>query len=112
MLLHAEPPQARGRPGRAREKGLNWNFVTLEVHDITDADARGSEAIYQNGKLVGRATHGGYGWRLGKSLALAMVHPDHSATGTELEIKLLGKLHRVTVIDESPFDADNEALRA
>ena len=65
-----------------------------------------------DGKLVGRATHGGYGWRLGKSLALAMVRPDCSATGTALEIKLLGKLHRATVIEESPFDPDNGALRA
>ena len=86
--------------------------MTLEVHDVSDVDARGSEAIYQNGTLVGRATHGGYGWRLEKSLALAMVKPEFSASGTQLEIKLLGKMHKATVIEESPFDADNEALRA
>jgi dimethylglycine dehydrogenase len=97
---------------RQREEGLNWNYVTLQVHGIADADARGNEAIYRNGRLVGRATHGGYGWRVGKSLALAMVRPDVAATGTELDIKILGKLHRATVIPESPFDPDNTALRA
>jgi dimethylglycine dehydrogenase len=47
-----------------------------------------------------------------KSLALGMVHPDCSAIGTELEIKILGKLFNVTVIAESPYDPENSALRA
>jgi dimethylglycine dehydrogenase len=97
---------------RAREEGLKWNFVTLEVHDVTDADARGSEAIYRDGELVGRATHGTYGWRLQKSLALAMVRPEFSNLGTELQIKILGTLYRATVIEESPFDPENAALRS
>src|SRR5690606_7735730 len=66
---------------RLREEGPKWTYVTLEVHDVTDADARGSEAIHKDGKLVGRATHGGYGWRVGKSLALAMVKPEFAAEG-------------------------------
>ncbi|WP_274426791.1 GcvT family protein [Chelativorans sp. YIM 93263] len=96
---------------RQREEGLRWNYVTLEVHDVTDADARGSEAIYKDGRLVGRATHGGYGWRVGKSLALAMLRPEHAQEGSEVEIKILGTLHRATVIAESPYDPANEALR-
>lgn len=96
---------------RLREKGPNWSFVTLEVHDVSDADARGSEAIYSGDTLVGRATHGGYGWRVGKSLALAMLRPEHAAVGNEVEIKILGRRHRATVISESPFDPENAALR-
>lgn len=94
-----------------KERGFNWSFVTMEVHDVSDADARGSEAIYKDGELVGRATSGGYGWRLGKSIALAMVPPHLSSPGSELEIKILGKMHKVTVIEESPFDPQNERLR-
>ncbi|MFP3339664.1 glycine cleavage T C-terminal barrel domain-containing protein, partial [Micrococcus sp. SIMBA_131] len=56
-------------------------------------------------------THGSYGWRVGKSLALAMVRPAHAAPGTELEIRILGKLHPAKVIGESPFDPENTALR-
>jgi len=84
----------------------------MEVHGVTDADARGSEPIYRGGELVGRATSGGFGWRVGKSLALAMVKPEHGAEGSELEIKILGETHKATVIPESPFDPDNERLRA
>ena len=95
-----------------QEAGLNWQFVTLEVMDVTDADARGSEPIYNGDELVGRATSGGYGWRVGKSLALAMVRPDHAAPGSELEISILGNRHKAVVIEDSPFDPENEALRA
>jgi dimethylglycine dehydrogenase len=94
-----------------RQRGFKNRFVTLEVHGVTDADARGSEPIYRGEALVGRTTSGGYGWRLGKSLALGMVSPELGELGTELEIVILGERHRVTVIEDSPFDPKNERLR-
>jgi dimethylglycine dehydrogenase len=114
-FVHPNKGQFIGRDAlvAGREKGLNWNFVTMEVHGVTDkdSDARGSEPIYSKGTLIGRATNGGYGWRSGKSLALAMVKPDYSALGTELDIKILGKLFKATVLGESPYDPDNLKLR-
>jgi dimethylglycine dehydrogenase len=95
-----------------RQRDPSWAFVTLAVDGVTDADARGSEAIYADGALVGRATSGGYGWRLGRSLALAMVRPDLAALGTHLEIEILGQRHGATVIPESPFDPENARLRS
>ena len=95
-----------------RERGFANAYVTLEVHGVTDTDARGSEPIYANGELIGRATSGGYGWRLGKSLALAFVRPDLAAPGTALEIEILGVRHAATIIPESPFDPANTRLRA
>ena len=92
--------------------GLANHFVTMEVFGVTDADARGSEPIYLGEELVGRATSGGFGWRVGKSLALAMVRPDLAAIGTELEIAILGVRHRAVVIPDSPFDPENNTLRA
>ncbi len=93
-------------------RGFDNAFVTMEVHDVEDADARGSEAIYKDGELCGRATSGGYGWRVRKSLALGLVRPALAAPGTELEIEILGQRQRATVIAESPFDPDNLALRS
>jgi dimethylglycine dehydrogenase len=97
---------------RWRERGFANQFVTLAVHDVTDADALGNNPIYADGQLVGRATGGNYGFRIGQSLALAMVQPDHAAIGTELEMDILGTPHRVTVIPESPYDPDNQRLRS
>ena len=114
-FVHPNKGQFIGRDAvvAGREKGLNWNFVTMEVHGITDdwSDARGSEPLYAKGQLVGRATNGGYGWRVGKSLALGMVKPEQASLGTELEIKILGKTFGTTVIAESPYDSENLKLR-
>ena len=115
-FVHPNKGQFLGRDAlvAGREKGLNWNFVTMEVHGITDADSdtRGSEPIYSQGKLVGRATNGGFGWRVNKSLALGMVRPEVATLGADLEIKILNKMFKASVIAESPYDADNLKLRA
>jgi dimethylglycine dehydrogenase len=95
-----------------QQRGFANRFVTLEVQDASDADARGSEPILKNGHVVGRCTSGGYGWRLGKSLALGMVSPELGEVGSELDIRILGKTHRAVVIPESPFDPENLRLRA
>jgi dimethylglycine dehydrogenase len=95
-----------------KEKGLKWNFATLVVETGNDVDARGSEAIYNEaGELVGRATNGTFGFRINRSLALAMLRPDYAKEGTKLKIKILGTTYNATVVGESPFDTENAALR-
>jgi dimethylglycine dehydrogenase len=113
-FVHPNKGQFLGRDAlvKNREQGLAWNFVTLDLQGITDSDARGSEPIYSKGKLIGRATNGGFGWRVGKSLALAMVKPEFALTGTEVEIKILDKIYVAKIIPESPYDPDNAKLRA
>ena len=96
---------------RRRAEGVKNRSVTLEVHGVTDADARGSEPVYKGGELVGRTTSGGYGWRVSKSLALAMLRPDLGEPGTELDLTILGETRRATVIPESPFDPENAVVR-
>jgi dimethylglycine dehydrogenase len=103
-----------GRDGLVawQRRGFRNRFVTLEVHGVSDADARGSEPIHHEGRLVGRTTSGGFGWRVGKSLALGMVSPELGELGTRLTVTILGEPHAATVIEESPFDPKNERLRA
>jgi dimethylglycine dehydrogenase len=94
-----------------REAGSDNQLVTLEVHDVDDADALGNNALLKDGELVGRATGGGFGFRVDKSLALGMVKPDLAAPGSQLDIEILGKTYAATVIPDSPFDPRNERLR-
>ena len=103
-----------GRDGLAawQEKGFNNSFVTLKVHDTVDADPIGGNPIYQNGELVGRCTSGGYGFRVGYSIALAMVKPELADIGQIFEIDILGTRFKAEVIEESPFDPNNDCLRA
>jgi dimethylglycine dehydrogenase len=114
-FVHLDKGDFLGRDAllRWRERGFSNAFVTLEVHDVSDADALGNNPIYDGGeKLVGRATGGNYGFRVEKSLALAMVRPEFSGLGTELSMDILGTRHRVTVIPESPYDPENQRLRS
>lgn len=94
-----------------QEAGTSNRLVTLEVHDVDDADALGNNALLKDGELAGRATSGGFGFRAGKSLALGMVKPGLAEPGSQLEIEILGKTYRTTVIPDSPFDPKNERLR-
>jgi len=95
-----------------REKGFKNKLVTLELHNVTDADVLGNNPIYQNGKVVGRATGGDFGFRLNKSIALGMVKPELATTGQKFKIDILGKMHDATILDESPYDPENKLLRA
>ena len=95
-----------------REKGFDNKLVTLEVHNTTDSDVLGNNPIYKDDKVVGRATGGEYGFRLDKSIALAMVKPDLANVGEKLKVDILGKMYEATILDESPYDAENKLLRA
>jgi dimethylglycine dehydrogenase len=95
-----------------REKGFDNKLVTLEVHDTTDADVLGNNPIYENDNVVGRATGGDFGFRLGKSIALGMIKPGLANVGQQLKIDILGKMYNATILEESPYDPENNLLRA
>jgi dimethylglycine dehydrogenase len=99
-----EQQLARGVPNR---------FVTLEVHDVDDADPLGNEPLFDGkGHVVGRATSGYYGHVLKKSLAIGYLKSELAALGNELAIEILGIRKRATVLIDSPFDPDNQELKA
>jgi dimethylglycine dehydrogenase len=112
-FLHPDKGPFVGREAlvASRESGLRYRLVTLEVIDVGDADALGNNALTLNGELIGRATGGGYGFRIGKSLALGMVGPEYATPGQELSIEILGRQHKARVLEESPFDGKNKRLR-
>ncbi len=95
-----------------REKGFQNKLVTMEVHNVTDADVLGNNPIQKDDKVGGRATGGDFGFRLNKSIALGMVKPELGNPGQKLKIDILGKMHDATILDESPYDPENKLLRA
>ena len=96
---------------RWQASGSKNKLVTLEVFDVDDADVLGNNAVTLNGKLIGRATGGNFGFRVNKSLALVMMDTQHSDVGTQCSIDILGKIYSAEVIKDSPFDPRNERLR-
>ena len=103
-----------GRNGLAewKSRGFLYGFATLEVHGVTDADALGNNPIYLDGKVIGRATSGGYGHRIQKSLVLAMINPSNIKIGMKVKIDILGNKFDASIIEESPYDPENEKLKA
>ncbi|MEM6440828.1 MAG: glycine cleavage T C-terminal barrel domain-containing protein, partial [Pseudomonadota bacterium] len=84
---------------------------TLEI-DALDADAAGFEPIWAGEKRVGFVTSGGYGHTLKKSLAMALLEPDHAEIGTDLSVHVVGVERPAKVIPDSPYDPKGEAMRA
>ena len=77
-----------------QQRGFKNKMITLEVHDVEDADALGNNPIYSDGKVIGRATGGNYGFRVKKSLAIGMVDPKYAKFGQSLEMDILDKKHK------------------
>jgi dimethylglycine dehydrogenase len=95
-----------------RERGFANAFATLEVSGHNDADPLGNNPITLDGELVGRTTSGNFGFRVGKSLALAMLRPDLAVPGNAFAVDVLGTPCTATIVPESPFDPENARLRA
>ena len=95
-----------------QDRGIENTFVTIEVHGSNNTDPLGNNPLTVNGAPVGRTTGGNYGFRVGKSLALAMLRRDLAAIGSELEIDILGTTCSAIVVEESPYDPQNDRLRS
>ena len=104
-------------PGKAailneKQQGAKKAFVTLTV-EAGDADAPYMSCIWAGDEIVGETTSGGWGYRVGKSIALGMVRTDLAAPGTELEVEIYGEKCRAVVQEDQPlWDPANERLRA
>jgi dimethylglycine dehydrogenase len=64
-------------------------LVTFTV-EATDADAAGYEPVFHEGKQVGFVTSGGFGHRVGQSIALAYVDRAVADADNGFEIPILG----------------------
>jgi dimethylglycine dehydrogenase len=104
-------------PGKAalqneKQQGTKKRFVTLKV-EAGDADAPYMSTISHNGEVVGETTSGGWGYRVGHSIALGMLRMDLTEPGTEVEIDIYGETCKATVMPDEPlWDPQNERIRA
>ncbi|WP_281972428.1 GcvT family protein [Ruegeria faecimaris] len=75
----------------------------------SNADATGGEPIFMDGRGIGRVTSGAYGYSVGMSLALGYV--SGAGAGDRVEVMVLGRPHRATILKEPPFDPTGTILR-
>ena len=86
-------------------------LATLKV-DADGADCWGSEPIFMQGELVGYATSGGYGWRIGASLCVGYIDHAASTPGTELEVQILNQMRTAIVVADPVYDPQNLVLKS
>ncbi|MHA6265651.1 GcvT family protein [Aliiroseovarius sp. CAU 1755] len=104
-------------PGKAAlraeaKTGPKKRFVTMIV-DAGDTDAPYMSCIWHDGQIVGETTSGGWGYRVGASIALGMVRADLATPGTELQVEIYGERRPAIVQPDQPlWDPNNERLRA
>ncbi len=97
-----------------RETGIRSRCVTLLIDGPDDADPWGREALYDGdgGARVGRLTSGGWSVSLGRQIGMGYVTPDRARPGTRLRVKMLDRLWDAEVVEDTPWDPGNAALRA
>lgn len=99
----------RAAVDRQREKPPPRSLATLAV-EADGADCWGAEPVLRKGKLVGYVTSGGYGWRIGKSLAVGWIDTAACKEGTELEVEILTRRRPSVVVRDPVFDPNNARL--
>lgn len=93
------------------EAGSPQRFVPLIV-EAGNVDTVYLSTVWKDDQAVGLVTSGGYGHRIGKSIALAYVRTDLTVGGEVLEVEILGERKPAVVGCEPLYDPDNERLRA
>ena len=95
---------------RQQERGVPTRMVTMVV-DARDADAHGGECIWNGDVIVGRVTSGGWGHRVGRSLALGYVDSNLSEPGMKVAVEILEDKRPATVVRTPCYDPENKKLR-
>jgi dimethylglycine dehydrogenase len=109
-----KPQDFTGKAAILSEKqtGRKKAFATLVI-DAGTCDAPYMSTLWQGDTLVGETTSGAWGYRVNASVALAMLRPDLTQPGTELEVEIYGERRRAVVQKDQPlWDPENERLKA
>jgi aminomethyltransferase len=100
----------RGAPFEVTPVGLGGRDTLRQLAGLLSADRlipRHGMAVYDGDRPVGEVTSGTFSPTLRQGIALAYVHPDVAAKGTELQVDVRGRRGAVTVtrppfVDASP----------
>nr|WP_309504560.1 FAD-dependent oxidoreductase [uncultured Roseovarius sp.] len=90
--------------------GPRRKLVCLSI-DSREAPAHGGASVMVEGRVTGTVTSGDWGHRTGLNLAYAFVEPALAATGTQVEIDIIGQMVSAQVIPMGPYDPGLERVR-
>jgi len=96
---------------KQKKAGISPKLVCLVV-EADASDPWGYNPIFSGEKRVGMTSSGGFGHRIGKSIALGYVPPELAAPGTRLEVEVLGRKLAARVAAMPLYDPKNERMKA
>ncbi len=96
----------RQRAAGPRQRLASFTIAAGEV------DCFGGEAIFRDGELAGYVTSGGYGHRVGASLALGYVRSEHYRPDAEFAIEILGERRAARLQPRPVFDPAGTRMRS
>jgi glycine cleavage system T protein len=98
--------------GRAALEGREpaRRLRTLLVGGSEYATVYGGEAIHLNGSVIGRVRSAGYGFTVGRNVALGYV-PAELEEGAELGVEVFGELVPAEIAADVLYDPENERVR-
>ncbi|MEM1276213.1 MAG: FAD-dependent oxidoreductase [Pseudomonadota bacterium] len=95
-----------------QQQGSTRAFATM-VLKANGHDAPYMSNVWKGDEHVGETTSGGWGYRVGASIALGIVRPDCAEPGTELEVEIYGERIKAVVQQDQPlWDPENQRLRS
>jgi dimethylglycine dehydrogenase len=68
--------------------------------------------VYNEGKLIGRVTSGGYSYHCGHDIAMALVPHDFTAPGTKMQVTVHNEMRAAQVVDTCLVDPTGARARA
>jgi len=93
------------------DTGIRAKCVTVLIDGPNEADPWGREALLHDGAVIGRLTSGGYSVAFGKSIGIGYVDPALAAVGTRLKVRMFNETWDAEVVEDSPYDPGNAAIR-
>jgi len=92
--------------------GIRSKCVTVLIDGPDDTDPWGKEVLFAaDGTRVGRLTSGGYSVAFGKQIGMGYVKPEHAIVGARLKVRMLRQLWDAVIVEDSPYDPTNAAIR-
>lgn len=96
---------------RVRAAGLTRRLATITIDPAPTI--YGGEAVWREGRLLGRLRSGGYGYTVGRNIGLVYLPVDLAgAAGTPLEVEVFGDRVRAEVAPDVLYDAAGARIRA
>ena len=93
------------------ERGPVKQYVSMVV-DCGIAAAHSGDPVFHNEKLIGSITSGGFGHRVNKNIAYALIDPEHCNIGTQLRVSILGEYYPSVVSTDCLYDEEYKLVRS